>query len=420
VQKAREGELFIGDRTGYYAFFPDQLKRNVTPPQIVITADNRSVKPGKGSPLNLPIAYTKEIHLEYNQNVFSFDFIGIHYSSPEDIRILFMMENLDNAWRKAGREKKAFYYNVPPGHYIFHVKAANRNGVWREKTITVIINPPWYKTWWAYIMYASVFVIIIWVFTWYRSRRLKAENLLLEKKVIERTTELEQSLEERYNLSKQVERQQALLNERLRISRELHDDIGSTLGSISIYSEVAKQRTEKNENTDEVLSKIGFASRELIDKMSDIVWSLNPNNESFEQLQNRMITFAAMILAPRNILYDFIADKELQKLQFTSEQRKNIFLIFKEALYNTVKYADCKRVNITLCVNDNNFMMTIKDDGKGFDVSQVPTHAIFHEGESLGGNGIKNMNARADDINASLCINSKINEGTTVQLILPL
>jgi signal transduction histidine kinase len=213
-------------------------------------------------------------------------------------------------------------------------------------------------------MYASVFVIIIWVFTWYRSRRLKAENLLLEKKVIERTTELEQSLEERYNLSKQVERQQALLNERLRISRELHDDIGSTLGSISIYSEVAKQRTEKNENTDEVLSKIGFASRELIDKMSDIVWSLNPNNESFEQLQNRMITFAAMILAPRNILYDFIADNELQKLQFTSEQRKDIFLIFKEALYNTVKYADCKRVNITLCVNDNNFMMTIKDDGK--------------------------------------------------------
>ena len=154
--------------------------------------------------------------------------------------------------------------------------------------------------------------------------------------------------------------------------------------------------------------------------MSDIVWSLNPNNESFEQLQNRMITFAAMILAPRNILYDFIADKELQKLQFTSEQRKNIFLIFKEALYNIVKYADCKRVNITLCVNDNNFMMTIKDDGKGFDVSQVPTHAIFHEDESLGGNGIKNMNARADDINANLCINSKINEGTTVQLILPL
>ena len=127
---------------------------------------------------------------------------------------------------------------------------------------------------------------------------LKKEKLFLEEKVAIRTNELEQSLEERYKLSKKIESQQALLNERLRISRELHDDIGSTLGSISIYSEVAKKRTEKNENTDEVLSKIGFASRELIDKMSDIVWSLNPNNESFEQLQNRMLAFAAMILAP--------------------------------------------------------------------------------------------------------------------------
>ena len=420
--KGKRGELFFGDKTGYYAFFPDQLKRNATPPQIVITdfrlADNQPVKPGKGSPLNLPITYTKEVHLKYNQNVFSFDFIGIHYSSPEDIRILFMMENLDNTWRKASREKKAFYYNVPPGHYIFHVKAANRDGVWGEKAITVIINRPWYKTWWAYVIYVVGFVVIVWMFTWYRSRQLKKENILLEQKVIQRTNELEQSLEEKYELSKKVESQQALINERLRISRELHDDIGSTLGSISIYSEVAKKRTEKNVNTDEVLSKIGLASRELIDKMSDIVWSLNPNNESFEQLQNRMMTFAAMILAPRNILYDFIADEELKKLQFTSEQRKNIFLIFKEALYNIVKYADCKMVNIALCVSDDNFMMTIKDDGKGFDVVQT-TAQIIAADKYLGGNGIKNMNARAEDMHAKLCINSKINEGTTVQLALP-
>jgi len=418
--KGKRGELFIGDRTGYYVFFPDQLKGNTTPPQIVITdfrlADNQPVKAGKGSPLKFPVTYTKEIHLKYNQNVFSFDFIGIHFNSPEAIRILFMMENLENDWRKASLEKKAFYYNVPSGRYIFRVKAANRDGVWAEKAITVIIDPPWYQTWWAYGLYVLAFVIIIRLFTW----SLKAENLLLEEKVINRTKELEQSLEEKYELSKKVESQQALLNERLRISRELHDDIGSTLGSISIYSEVAKKRMEKNENTNEVLAKIGLASRELIDKMSDIVWSLNPNNESFEQLQNRMLAFAAMMLAPRNIIYDFNADEKLKKLQFPGEQRKNIFLIFKEALHNIVKYADCRTVNIQLSLQNDQVVMIIKDDGKGFSTCKTTSNEIFASHEYSGGNGIKNMQARAEDMKAKLCIDSAINKGTTIQLTVPI
>lgn len=421
--KGRHGEFFFGDRTGYYDLFPDQIKKNTTPPQIVISGfrlADKNVVPGKDGPLRAPLTQAKEIRLHYNQNVFSFDFAGIHYRNPEDNQDFYMLENLDNEWRKAGMEKTAYYYDVPPGRYIFRVKAANSDGVWAEKNITVIIDPPWYQTWWAYMVYISGFIVIIWLFTWYRSRLLKAENLLLEEKVIKRTNELEQSLSEKYELSKKLESQQALLNERLRISRELHDDIGSTLGSISIYSEVAKKRTEKNESTKEVLAKIGLASRELIDKMSDIVWSLNPNNESFEQLQNRMTTFAAMILAPQNILYDFVADAELKKIQLTSEQRKNIFLIFKEALHNIVKYADCKTASIALSVKNNNLLMTIRDDGKGFDGAPAASGKIFLNGENLGGNGIKNMHARADDLSAALCINSKINEGTIIELAVPL
>ncbi len=243
-------------------------------------------------------------------------------------------------------------------------------------------------------------------------------NIILKRKNERLRLEHEIEIQKLESEKTRIESRQALLYERLRISRELHDDIGSTLGSISIYSEVAKKRTEKNENTGEVLSKIGLASRELIDKMSDIVWSLNPDNESFEQLQNRMMAFAAMILAPRNILYDFIADEKLKKLQFTGAQCKNIFLIFKEALYNIVKYADCKTARIRLSVQNNHLMMIIQDDGKGFDVSQTTTNEILAAGKYLGGNGIKNMNARADDMTAKLCISSKINAGTTVQLVL--
>jgi ligand-binding sensor domain-containing protein/signal transduction histidine kinase len=421
--KGKHGEFFFSDKTGYYSFFPDQFKRNTIPPQIVLSdfrLADQPIKPGKGSVLTLPVTQTKEIALKYNQNTFSFDFAGIHYGSPQNNQHFFMLENLDNAWRKAGTVKTAYYYKVSPGHYVFRVKATNSDGVWAEKAVDVFISLPWWRTWWAYVTYASGFIIIIWMFSWYRSRQLKKENILLEEKVIQRTSELEQSLAEKYELSKKIESQQALLNERLRISRELHDDIGSTLGSISIYSEVAKKRTEKNENTNEVLSKIGLASRELIDKMSDIVWSLNPGNESFEQLQNRMLAFAAMILAPRNIQYDLIADEGLTEMHFTGEQLKNIFLIFKEALYNTVKYADCKMVNITLCVSNENFMMTVRDDGKGFDATKMTANEISKESQNLGGNGMKNMYSRARDLNAELCIQSTIKEGTTVQLTLHL
>lgn len=165
-----------------------------------------------------------------------------------------------------------------------------------------------------------------------------------------------------------------------------------------------------------MLSKIGHASRELIDKMSDIVWSLNPHNENFEQLQNRMMAFAAMILATRNILYDFVIDEEIKRIQFSGEQLKNIFLIYKEALHNIVKYADCKTASIILSVNNNTLMMLIKDDGKGFYLSKIASNGLITNGESLGGNGIKNMYARAYDIKAELCIHSKINEGTSIQL----
>jgi signal transduction histidine kinase len=217
----------------------------------------------------------------------------------------------------------------------------------------------------------------------------------------------------RYRRRRKLQSQQEMLNERLRISRELHDDIGSTLGSISIYSEVARNRSQKNENAGEVISKIGTASRGLIEKMSDIVWSINPNNESFEQLQNRMQAFAAMMLIPRSIQNDFIVDEKLRNIQLTTEERKNIFLIFKEAIHNIVKYAECSKVEIRLLAENDRLEMYIKDDGKGFDVNELRP-----DGESLGGNGLKNMKARADDIDTVFNIQSEINKGTTIQLVL--
>jgi two-component system sensor histidine kinase UhpB len=211
---------------------------------------------------------------------------------------------------------------------------------------------------------------------------------------------------------KKLERLEALAEERLRISRELHDDIGSTLGSIAVYSDVAKMRAQKNGDPAEVLSKIGVSSRELIEKMSDIVWSLNPDNESLEQLQQRMESFAAMILTPHEIGFAFKTEGELKTLPLSSEQRKNIFLIYKEALHNILKYAACQHVFIGVSRSGNFLSLTVKDDGRGFDA------IAFEEGRgnAYNGNGLKNMKARAREMNATLCIFSEIGKGSSVEL----
>jgi signal transduction histidine kinase len=208
------------------------------------------------------------------------------------------------------------------------------------------------------------------------------------------------------------ENEQALLNERLRISRDLHDDMGSTLGSISIYSEVAKNRSSKNENAEEAIAKIGNASRELIDKMNDIIWSINPKNESFEQLKNRMQIFAATMLTPHEIAYGFYISKSVKTISLIAEERKNIYLIYKEAICNIVKYAACSQVKIKMFFKDARLVLSILDNGKGFDTNK------FYRGELLGGNGIENMKVRAKSIKADFNISSVKSKGTRVEISL--
>ncbi len=173
--KAKSGELFFSGPNGYYAFYPEHLTDNTRPPEIALSAfrvGDHTIIPGGESPLQQPLWLTKQIHLDHDQNVFSFDFAGIHFSNPEANQHLFMLEGLDNGWRKAGEEKTAYYYNVPPGHYAFHVKAANSDGIWAEKSIGVIVLPPWWRTWWAYTLYGLLFLGAILAVHNYQHKRL--------------------------------------------------------------------------------------------------------------------------------------------------------------------------------------------------------------------------------------------------------
>src|SRR6476619_2294332 len=133
VYKDHNGLLYFGTYSGYYVFDPSQIKSQSKPPHIIFSGfriADKEVKPGNNNFLTAPINQLSSISLPYNENIFSIDFIAIDYTNPSENRYLFMLENYDNNWHQAGADRRASFYNVPPGKYNFKVKASNSDGVW--------------------------------------------------------------------------------------------------------------------------------------------------------------------------------------------------------------------------------------------------------------------------------------------------
>ncbi len=157
------GEIFYGDSVGYYHFTPQNFNKEIglfSQPFISnFFVSNNELIPGKSKNLPQLLSKTEKITLSYNQNNFSIEFNNIDFITLEaEKNILYKLENFDDAWRKTNSEKRAYYYNVSPGKYVFRVKAANGNGIWKEKSIIIIISPPFWGTWW-FILIVSILVI---------------------------------------------------------------------------------------------------------------------------------------------------------------------------------------------------------------------------------------------------------------------
>jgi ligand-binding sensor domain-containing protein/signal transduction histidine kinase len=199
--KRLNGEICFGDATGYFSFSPAELMQNLKVPEIVFSGfrlADQIVKPGDGGPVNGRLSQLPEIRLRYDQNVFSFDFAAIDYADPEENQLIYFLENYDNNWHQASSEQRAYYFNIPPGKYTFHVKAVNSYSVWAEKKIEVIIMPPWWRTWWAYCIYGFLIIVAAFAIDRYMRRRLlqaekerNRERELIQAKEIEKAyTEL--------------------------------------------------------------------------------------------------------------------------------------------------------------------------------------------------------------------------------------
>ncbi len=199
--------------------------------------------------------------------------------------------------------------------------------------------------------------------------------------------------------------------DRLRIARDLHDEVGSTLSSISILSDSARRNNLSDLNGAR-LDNIGDKARSALDSISDIVWSVNPENDSMEKALARMSAYASEMLENVGTELRFEVGEGVGPLSLPMEKRKDFYLIFKEAIHNCAKYAQAKQVEVTLSKERNVLIMNIKDNGGGFEKEQKLSN--------LGGNGLRNMKSRAAAIGGILMVTSSPGVGTEVMLSLPL
>ncbi|MDP1727551.1 MAG: histidine kinase [Bacteroidota bacterium] len=206
----------------------------------------------------------------------------------------------------------------------------------------------------------------------------------------------------RYSLLKRME---AMRN---RIARDLHDDIGATLSSISFYCEAITRRIHANKIDEglKVLDKMGVQSREMIENMNDIVWMVNPKNDKMDRLFERLEDYGKSLFTSQGINFIFYADPQLLSSTFAMDIRKDFYLLCKEALNNAAKYAQCSTVELLIKKKGKELITIIRDDGMGFVLN-----------EDTSGNGLLNMQVRANHIGGKLVIDTKSGQGTAISFV---
>ncbi|MCK6691978.1 MAG: ATP-binding protein [Thermoanaerobaculia bacterium] len=307
--------------------------------------------------------------LKYFQNAVTFVFTAPDFSGANGLRFEYRLDGSHSNWTAAGESREATYLNLGGGSYTFRVRAVRvATGVVSEEAVMKIrVIPPFWATWWFRGLLVLAFIALVYaVFRYREVQRLQQEKL------------------------------------RLRIARDLHDEMGSTLSSISILSEAALRHLQADIDRAR-FGAIGDRARQVMEAMSDIVWSVNPRNDSMANVLQRMKQFAVEILEPQGIALHFEADEAVATLNLPMEQRKDFYLLFKEAVNNAAKYSGASDVWVSVQAENGGLTLEVRDNGRGFDVEQVKR-----------GNGLWNMERRAERMGGRFSLESRVGEGTRV------
>lgn len=404
--KTSEGTMIFGCTNGLNFFDPERIKQSDYPSPVVIT-DFQIVNQPANNKIsdysNSGVTDSKEYILSYNQNDFSFQFASLDYNAPDENKYAYFMEGFDRDWIYSGKRRFVTYTNLDPGEYVFRVKATNSDGLWSKNVakIFLVINPPFWATWWAYTIYSAAFIGVLAFLRAYEIKRRKMK----EEERLRRERE-EAKLREAELKAKNIEQEKELEKQKIRnrIAQDLHDEIGSNLSSISLMSELIQKDEKINSEASEKIKRIHKVARGSTQSIRDIVWLTNPSSDSLKDIIAKMKEVADNTLGKFNLSFDY--PQNIIEANLPPDTKRNIFFIYKETLNNIIKHADAKSVDIKFCIENESIFLSIKDDGKGFNTELISS-----------GNGIKNIKSRAKEINAQLRFESSPGKGFLLELI---
>lgn len=397
TEKADNGTLFFGTSKGLNYFTPSELIENQNVGNIVFTklkVSNKKITPSEkeNSILKKSIQLTDTLILRHFQNDIELEFAALDFANPLQNEYQFKLEGYNEDWIYSGNNNSATYTNIPNGDFIFKVKASNNDGVWIEepKQLFIKVLPPWWKTWWANILYVLIFSIII--YGWIRWR------------VHQRVLKIKQLA--KIQTARYEERE--LLREKN--AADFHDELGHRLTKVSLFLELAEREAKENSNLTTFLKKIKTNTIGLSEGIRDLIWSLDPKKDTLFQTIIRLQEFGDRLFEFSNINFKMESvDNSFEKIDLEPETRKHVLMIFKEAMNNSLKYSDAEKAMLHSQTENGHVEIIFKDDGKGFDLFQKRK-----------GYGLKNMKDRAEKINGIIEMKTKDGEGTEIRLKIPI
>jgi signal transduction histidine kinase/ligand-binding sensor domain-containing protein len=351
--------------------------------------------------------------LSHTQNTIQVDFFALDFRPGAGLRYQYKLEGSGQDWSLFSDQRTVTLANLQAGRYRLLVRAINSDGQISTQPAVVMfrILPPFWLRWWFIALCILLVAAVVIAIYRYRIARLREVNAALQEA---------NRAAENLRLAKE-ERLAELERVRQRIATDLHDDIGASLTQIAILSEVAQQQNSLgNGAVAEPLGMIYNVSNELVGTMSDIVWAINPRKDHLHDLTQRMRRFASDVLSAKDIDFEFIAPPHADNLALGANVRREVFLIFKEAVNNVVKHSQATVVAIGFDVAGDRLRLQIRDNGNGF-VPPAPGTVSSADlfSDQRGGNGLISMRRRAADLGGEYSLESSPGHGTTVILELP-